>query len=981
MKLVSAAIEPSSTSVIYELEYDSAGREMLKKIAFPITLLILLSAVLPATFNIKLELDEKSYENGHYEVAKSSLASTSTPAEVRFDPETYPFISQRGIGAGYRFNTTIELYDVTQLFAWQIRVYFNNTLLNVTGGYYHPDEPLSTVGGYPLSPVVANNYNATHGYVQHGISALYPNHVNVTKEDYPLGLGICIVEYQIIAEPASGRPLESTLSINNTDTNLVKDPSTTIPCTKKNGLYRLVSANIRVPTVYLTIQEAINAANLGDTVFVYNGTYYENVVVNKTLTLAGQSAATTIVNGSGGTVMYVEEVDDVTIDGFTICSGGSGIYVRNSQRGTISGNNITRNDKGIYGHSQTSGSYTSGQSDYWTVFGNNITRNSYGIYGRSSSGHFMARAYVNSWVIYNNFITECIQGIYVSYAGSYERWTYIDNWMIRDNLIESNQDHGIYGDLDGGPGRSRVNGWYIYRNNVTRNDGYGIYVNAYNAYEGHAHGDYWTIRENIINANSGGIYSIGVTQYDGNVAIYGWIVRNNTVNNNNGPGIYLGTHADTWTIYGNEVRNCTQGMHLGDKDNVLRENTLSYNDYNFGVSFSYIQDVDTSNTVNGKPIYYLINRWGAQIPMDAGYIALVDSGNMTLENFNLSHNEQGIILIRTRNVTLKSICASSSIHGLYLQASMNFTLDDCQAMNNTYGIFVEDASSFTIHNNQAKNNTYGLYLQGSVESRVSGNRLSNNTCGIHLESSGNCTVNGNDVEENGYGVHLEGSSNNTFYHNNFDQNNQQIALEETVVNVWNIEYPSGGNYWSDQAGPDWFKGISQNETGSDGIVDENMTINGDNIDYYPLSSPWSSPIRIVMPGSTMYRGTNITMTFSLDFSASWIGYSLDSQENVTIVGNINITDLSYGRHHIIVYANDTSGNMWSSVKVHFAITYITDINYDQTVDIDDLVEATWRYGSVPGDPRWNAYADVNQDGIIDIEDIALVATDYGKTWP
>jgi len=72
--------------------------------------------------------------------------------------------------------------------------------------------------------------------------------------------------------------------------------------------------------------------------------------------------------------------------------------------------------------------------------------------------------------------------------------------------------------------------------------------------------------------------------------------------------------------------------------------------------------------------------------------------------------------------------------------------------------------------------------------------------------------------------------------------------------------------------------------------------------------------------------------------------------------------------------------MRSSVRVHFAITFLTDINYDQTVDIDDLVETTWRYGSIPGDPRWNVYADVNQDGIIDIEDIALVADDYGKTW-
>lgn len=39
---------------------------------------------------------------------------------------------------------------------------------------------------------------------------------------------------------------------------------------------------------YKTIQEAIDNASIEDTIFVYNGTYKENVIINKTITLRGE---------------------------------------------------------------------------------------------------------------------------------------------------------------------------------------------------------------------------------------------------------------------------------------------------------------------------------------------------------------------------------------------------------------------------------------------------------------------------------------------------------------------------------------------------------------------------------------------------------------------------------------------------------------------------------------------------------------------
>ena len=50
---------------------------------------------------------------------------------------------------------------------------------------------------------------------------------------------------------------------------------------------------------------------------------------------------------------------------------------------------------------------------------------------------------------------------------------------------------------------------------------------------------------------------------------------------------------------------------------------------------------------------------------------------------------------------------------------------------------------------------------------------------------------------------------------------------------------------------------------------------------------------------------------------SWIGYSLDDKSNVTIAGNTTLYNLTQGIHSVVVYANDTEGNMGSSNKIFF----------------------------------------------------------------
>jgi len=111
---------------------------------------------------------------------------------------------------------------------------------------------------------------------------------------------------------------------------------------------------IIVPDDYPTIQEAINNANDGDTIFVRNGTYYEHVVVNKTVSLIGENRETAIIDGNGtGKVVHIV-VDNVNITQFTIRNSGSdypdggGIYISDSRGCNVIFNILKNNYYGIW---------------------------------------------------------------------------------------------------------------------------------------------------------------------------------------------------------------------------------------------------------------------------------------------------------------------------------------------------------------------------------------------------------------------------------------------------------------------------------------------------------------------------------------------------------------------------------------------------------------------------------------------------------
>lgn len=82
------------------------------------------------------------------------------------------------------------------------------------------------------------------------------------------------------------------------------------------------------------------------------------------------------------------------------------------------------------------------------------------------------------------------------------------------------------------------------------------------------------------------------------------------------------------------------------------------------------------------------------------------------------------------------------------------------------------------------------------------------------------------------------------------------------------------------------------------------------------SSPTITQISIA---NKTYYDQNIDLSFNLNENPSWIAYNLDNQGNITLQGNTTLTGLSFGSHEIVVYANDTLGNMGKTNIVYFEV--------------------------------------------------------------
>jgi parallel beta-helix repeat protein len=263
---------------------------------------------------------------------------------------------------------------------------------------------------------------------------------------------------------------------------------------------------------FTSIQDAINTANEGDTVFVYAGTYNENLVINKSINLIGENKNSTIIIGNGDNDGIYIGKNQINVSGFTVNSGLGTRAVRIvTSFNTISDNNLSDNSWGIYMNNAPNniiskniiGNNIEGiqmwNSDECTFSGNivfsNYSHSNFGVYGDSC----------NQTIFSNNTVFKYNRG--VQFFSS-------DNCTIYRNVIYSTgvalnfgnycsyniiSYNNIYSNACG-INFNWCNNNMIFSNNFINNTDRNGYENRYsftgellnNSWDFHSVGNYWS---------------------------------------------------------------------------------------------------------------------------------------------------------------------------------------------------------------------------------------------------------------------------------------------------------------------------------------------------------------------------------------------------------------------------------------------------------------------------------------------------------
>ncbi|MCK4613537.1 MAG: right-handed parallel beta-helix repeat-containing protein, partial [Thermoplasmata archaeon] len=474
-----------------------------------------------------------------------------------------------------------------------------------------------------------------------------------------------------------------------------------------------------------------------DIVHVKAGTYSENVVIDKPLTLRGENGA--VIDAGTGVGVNITS-DHVKVAGFKIRIGDKwdmrGIEVWGDQC------NISYNQFELSGSSSYPGSpaiYLNSTNVFGlgnVVYGNTAVGMGYGLFADKS----------NQLKITKNDFTDChTNGMRIKNS---------DLASICNNTVTGAKYSGIY---------------------LVETDDSNLSCNT------------------LSECGQNGILLV---RCSGNS-----LFRNNATDNGDSSknaGIMI-METEGGELIGNTCTDNRYGTYLYESANLtLRQNTFIDNTYNFRVYgqylYQFIHDVDESNTGDGKPILYLTDTVDETIcSSEAGYIVLVSASQVTLKDLAIEGRyREGIMVAYSRDCTLENLTISGYEDGIYLRHSSGITVRNSNIHdNNEDGIFCRGGDNVTIEKNVFNGNKgEAVSLTEGTYYYIRENSISNNSGGIELDDSTHISVRDNNIlsqEQNG--IHLSDSTHNTIAGNTITNissgilGGQGIYLSESEYNT------------------------------------------------------------------------------------------------------------------------------------------------------------------------------------------------------
>lgn len=297
------------------------------------------------------------------------------------------------------------------------------------------------------------------------------------------------------------------------------------------------------------------------------------------------------------------------------------------------------------------------------------------------------------------------------------------------------------------------------------------------------HSDNNTISGNILKKNTYGInlrYSIknNISGNTINDSDYGIFLRDSSYNIISGnivndflyiayhQGIYLSSNSNNNTISGNSLNEFFYGIWISGSQN----NTLASNDMNDcgliiigSIEVFRSHHIDSSNLVNGKPLYLYIDEIGLDSSnfTNAGQVILVNCNDSLLLNLNIS-NGAGISLYYCNNNNLEGNIVNGNSDGIYLRYSNNNTISGNDLVDNIDGIYLSSSHNNTITGNHLIDNSKGITLNYCNYNNLSGNIVNYGDNGIHLIDSHHNTISNNTANNHwDHGIFISWSQYNT----------------------------------------------------------------------------------------------------------------------------------------------------------------------------------------------------------------------------